>query len=249
MRIALISDIHANLEALREVAAAIQKEKPDIIIHLGDVVGYGADPLECCRWVKEHCQVSLLGNHDAVIVGKMDTSYFSAHARIAIEWTARQIDIECKTWLESLPYTYMIDEFLFSHGSPINPDQFDYVLDYDTAEEIFRFMVKNNVKIVFVGHSHKAFLLEKKEGEIHLVDLNGNDVSEFHFDEENLYIVSVGSVGQPRDFDPRAYYAIFDTEKKYIVAKRVVYDIKGAADKIRDAGLPEVLADRLYMGR
>ena len=249
MRIALISDIHANWEALQAVTKEVEREKPDMIIHLGDVVGYGADPVRCCRWVKENCTVSLLGNHDAVVVGKMDTYYFSPHARIAIQWTADQIDLECREWIASLPFNFGIDEFLFSHGSPVNPENFDYILDYDMAGKAFEFLKKTPHKILFVGHSHKSFILELNDDRISFFNVNGSDIEEFTFEKEKYYIVSVGSVGQPRDYDPRAYYAILDIGKKYFIARRVAYDIAVAAEKIKNAGLPELLADRLFQGR
>ncbi len=249
MRIALISDVHANEEALSVVADEIRKEKVDHIFHLGDVVGYGADPLSCCHWVKENCSLSLMGNHDAVVVGRMDTFYFSPHARSAIEWTAQQLDLECKEWLASLPYTYSMGEFLFSHGSPIRPEQFDYILDYDTAGEVFKFMAGSPHRILFVGHSHKAFLLEFDGVKISMKEVNGNEISEFQFEDDKYYIVSLGSVGQPRDYDPRAYFAILDTSNYSFIARRVTYDISTASKKIKEKGLPQVLADRLFVGR
>ena len=249
MKVILLSDIHANWEALSVISEEIYKLHPDFIIHLGDVVGYGAEPEKCCKWVRENCDISIIGNHDAVVVNKMDPAFFSTNARTAIEWTKNQLTGECINFLGKIPYTFSMENILFCHGSPVNPENFDYILDYYSAEDAVDYMKETPYKILFVGHSHKAFILEETDGDFELYNNNVIEDEDFHFKKDRYYIVSLGSVGQPRDGDPRSSFTLLDTDKMKLRMFRYNYDMEKSANKIRESGLPDVLAKRLFIGK
>lgn len=242
MRVAIISDVHGNLQALEAVLPEMKKESPDKVIFLGDVVGYGANPNECCEIIKEVADVCIIGNHDSAVIGKTDIEWFNPDARAAIIWTRDNLKKENKKFLESFVETCRISEFLFSHGSPVNPGEFVYVVSSEIAMDIFLW-AKGKYRSVFVGHSHitLSFFIDKSGNPIPFIDeeikLEGGD-----------FVINVGSVGQPRDGDPRAFFAILDTEKKLYMARRVEYNVKEAADRILKNGLPPFLAYRLFIG-
>lgn len=242
MRIGIISDVHSNLQALEEVVKALKRESPDKVIFLGDAVGYGANPNECCEIIKEIASISLMGNHDSAVLGKTDLDWFNPDARKGVIWTREHISSENLDFLGTFLYLHEEKEFLFSHGSPVKPERFIYVFNTEEAEEIFRWNRKRYT-VIFVGHSHitLSFLL-KESGEIHpFIE------DEIKF-SDGTYIINVGSVGQPREGDPRAFFAILDTEKKLYRGFRVEYNIKEAAERILKSGLPPFLAYRLYVG-
>ncbi|MCL5276768.1 MAG: metallophosphatase family protein [Deltaproteobacteria bacterium] len=245
MRIAVIADIHGNLEALSAVIADLKESLPDVVISLGDVVGYGADPQECCDIVREAAQRNIMGNHDAAAAGVLDTAFFNDDAREAIQWTRGQISEPAVSWLRSSSYTFGYEDMLFSHGSPVNPEEFDYVMTIGNVEKAF-YAFGAKYKIFFVGHSHRRFTVSQKmQGdEAPVVDCSDTVAVE----EQRRYIISVGSVGQPRDRDSTASYGILDTDRRLYTVKRLRYAIKTARDKIIKAGLPRWLADRLMMG-
>jgi len=249
MKVILLSDIHANWEALSKISEEIYKMQPEFIIHLGDVVGYGAEPEKCCNWTKDNCNISIIGNHDAVVINKMDPAFFSLNARTAIEWTKKQTTAECISYLKKLPYTFSMDEFLFCHGSPVNPENFDYILDYYSAEDAVDYMKETPYRILFVGHSHKAFILEETDGDFELYNNSIIEEEDFYFKKDKYYVVSLGSVGQPRDGDPRSSFALLDTDEKKLRMFRHKYDVDSAAGKIKNSKLPEVLAKRLFIGK
>lgn len=242
MKIGIISDVHGNLQALESVLSEIKKESPDKIIFLGDVVGYGANPNECCEIIKEIADVHIIGNHDSAVLGKTDIEWFNPDAREAILWTRENLKKENMSFLEGFIETHEISDFLFSHGSPVNPMDFIYVFTTETAKDIFLW-AEGRYRYIFVGHSHITLSF--------FIDSSGNPIP-FIKDETKLeggdFVINVGSAGQPRDGDPRAFFAILDTEKKLYKAKRVKYNIKEAADRILKNGLPPFLAYRLFMG-
>jgi putative phosphoesterase len=242
MRIAIISDVHGNLQALEAVLPEIKKENPDSVIFLGDVVGYGANPNECCEIIKEVADVCIIGNHDSAVIGKIEIEWFNPDAREAILWTRENLKRENMEFIESFVETFKISDFLFSHGSPVNPREFIYVFSSETAKEI-SLWAKGKYRCVFVGHSHITLSF--------FIDSSGNPIP---FIEEEVkleggdFVINVGSVGQPRDGDPRAFFAILDTEKRLYTARRVEYNVKEAADRILKNGLPPFLAYRLFVG-
>ncbi len=246
MRLALLTDVHSNTEALGAVLADVRKRNVDALIHLGDVVGYGAEPNECCAILRREAQLSLLGNHDAVVVGRMDKSWFASHARVAAEWTSGLLLPEHGEWLARAPYTYRERDYLFSHGSPVAPEQFRYVLSRGEAEDIFAWSRGAGVRVVFVGHAHQCFAFH--DGAAEVVEVDGIEHTELDV-SAGRWVINVGSVGQPRDGDPRACYGVVDLDAGRYEAYRIPYDVEAAAAKIRAAGLPEVLSARLALGR
>jgi diadenosine tetraphosphatase ApaH/serine/threonine PP2A family protein phosphatase len=243
MRIGIISDIHANLEALTQSLAALERHRPDKVICLGDVVGYGASVNECCALVRQVSEVTLLGNHDAAVSGRMDYSFYYDAARHALDWTASRIDPDNLEWLRSLPYSHRIDGVQFTHGSPLEPETYEYVFAIEQARELLPH-ADTLAEVNFVGHSHlcKTFALHP-----------GGDVAEvvatrFGMRRGYKYVVSVGSVGQPRDCDNRACFVTYDTDERVVEFHRVPYDIEKAAQKIFDADLALNFGKRLFLG-
>ncbi len=232
MKIAIISDIHANVEALTAVLAAIERTPVDSIVCLGDVVGYGSNPNECIAIVRERCAFTLLGNHDAAAIRTKELNDFTPRARAAIEWTALQLMAESSVFLQSLPYTHAQQNCFFVHASPHVPNQWNYVFQQHEANEA---LASFQEPICFIGHTHVPAIFS--------VDGRERSVT-----RGKRLLVNVGSVGQPRDGNPKASFAFFDTETWEYRLTRVVYDIETAAKKIRAAGLPRELADRLFIG-
>lgn len=242
MRIAIISDIHSNIEALTEVVRVIDQQKVDRVVSLGDVVGYGASPNPCCELVRSITEVTLLGNHDAAVSGRMDYSFYYDAARHALDWSASVISDENLHWLEGLPYTYRIGEVGFSHGSPIEPQAYEYIFALEQAKELAPH-VAELPEVTFIGHSHlcKAFAIGNGE----VADVVAQ---KFGIRRGYKYIISVGSVGQPRDYDNRACFVICDTDARTVEYLRVEYDIETSAQKIFDADLALNFGKRLFLG-
>lgn len=245
MRIAVIADVHGNLEALEAVVSDLKVSMPDTVVSLGDIVGYGANPQECCDRVREIAQDNIMGNHDAAAADVIDTGSFNDEARQGIEWTKQQLAASSVSWLQKAPYTVEYEGALFSHGSPVNPGEFDYILSVRDIEKVF-YAFDNRYPVFLVGHAHRRFAVSKN---IHGDEEPVIDYSDvIRMDEHRQYIISVGSVGQPRDSDTTTSYGILDTDKGIYTVKRLPYAIKEASDKILKAGLPKWLAYRLMIG-
>ena len=243
MRVAIVSDIHGNIEALDAVLSEFETVgNIDKYVCLGDVVGYGADPDACCNRIRDLCDVALLGNHDAAVAGRMDYSYYYDAAREALDWCVAHLSDDNLAWLKQLPYTGSDDDILYSHGSPMQPEEYDYIFATDQARALLS--MRDDLPLVtFIGHSHltKVFAL---------TDDDALDVvaPKFRLKEEMRYIVTVGSVGQPRDYDPRACAGLYDTESHEYSFVRVEYDIESQRQKIIDAGLAQNFGTRLLLG-
>ncbi len=241
MKYGIISDIHSNLEAFNTVIKFLNG-KVDTILHVGDIVGYGADPSSVIKLVREKNIEGVLGNHDSAVAGIHDAEDFNEYARRAVEWTKKQLKNDEIAFLRSLPYIIKKKNFLLVHSTPSEPERWRYLTFVKQAEEEFNHF---NEQICFIGHSHQPVIIIKNpSGEIE-VEFN-NDIT---IEEDKRYIINVGSVGQPRDGDPRASVVIYDEEKKIVKFYRLEYDIETARDKIIDAGLPEFLGLRLMVGR
>lgn len=242
MRYGIFSDTHANIEALTAVLAAYEAENVDRFVCLGDTVGYGASPNECCDIIRELAAFTILGNHDAAVAGRMDYSYYYDAARNALDLHANQLTDPNMQWLKELPYEVRENELCFCHGSPVNLEEFEYIFSTEQAARCLDIWDRL-ATVTFIGHSHlcKAFALT--ENEVFEVV-----ATKFEIRPDHRYIVSVGSVGQPRDYDPRASYTIFDTEAKTFEFKRVGYDIDSAAEKILGSKLERNFANRLFLG-
>ncbi len=242
MRIAIISDIHSNLEALTAVLEYCREHRVHRYVCLGDIVGYGADPNPCCELVRETAQTSLLGNHDAAVIGAMDESYYYKEAKDAITWTRDQLSPENLYWLYSLPYSAEFEELGFFHAAPIQPSGFYYVIHSQDAAHHMR-LFQRLPRITFIGHSHltQSFILTEKG----VKDITGK--CQVPKADEKV-IITVGSVGQPRDRNPELCFVIIDNDTKRWEHVRLPYDISSAADKIEKAGLSKRFARRLYEG-
>ena len=246
MRIGILGDIHSNTEALTAAIEALRQQRIDHWVQVGDIVGYGAEPRECLAMVRELDCTVCIGNHDAAVVGLLSTDYFNPYARQAVEWTRAQLTTEELDYLRQLPLVVVRDHYTVVHGSLHMPEQFGYVISVVEAKESMR---TQETLMGFVGHSHvPAIYLEREE-------LPARELEVVYSPEVTLSIagchkvlMNVGSVGQPRDEDPRTAYAIYDTDSKEASICRAEYDIGSAQKKIRAAGLPDVLADRLSLG-
>lgn len=242
MRYGIFSDIHANIEALTSVLDALKSESIDRYVCIGDTVGYGASPNECCDIVRDISAFTILGNHDAAVAGRMDYSYYYDAARHALDLHKNQLTEENMSWLQGLPYEVRENSLAFCHGSPLNMEDFEYIFSKEQAARCLEIFPDLAVA-TFIGHSHlcKAFALA--ETEVHEVVAD-----KFELRPDHRYIISVGSVGQPRDGSPLSAFTILDTDENTFEFRRVGYDIDSAADKIRAAELSPSFADRLFIG-
>lgn len=240
--------MHSNTEALLAVLGELRRLGIDTLVHLGDVVGYGAEPNECCDILRTEAQLSLLGNHDAAVAGLMDTAWFASHARAAVDWTIGILRSDNHDWLAQSPLTHREGPYLFSHASPVLPATFRYVLSQYDADEIFAWAshAADGVRVVFVGHAHQCYVFSGDGADLQIVDGLQQSAADL---SRGRWVVNVGSVGQPRDGDPRACFAVLDTETGRYEAHRVAYDLVSTGDKIREAKLPAVLSSRLALGR
>lgn len=242
MRIAIISDIHGNLEALTSVLEDSRAEGAEAYVCLGDIVGYGADPGRCIDIIISlNPKAVIMGNHDAAVSGAESIANFNDYAADAIIWTIRRMSKAHMDYLLSLPYHYEGDGWVAYHANPCDPKGWGYVLSKMDVRRCFECF---DCLICFIGHSHIQFLAEMEEDGTTGIFQEG----EISLKDGCRYLINPGSVGQPRDGDPRASYAIWDMEAGKILLKRVDYDIASAGRKILMAGLPRLLAERLEIG-
>ena len=246
MRVAILTDIHSNLPALEAVLEAIAEAEPEEIWCLGDVVGYGAQPDDCSKLVSERCQLSLVGNHDLAVTGEIPTDVFSASAAAAVEWTRANCERATMEFLKSLKPENTEHEVGLYHASPRDP-VWEYVLAVDQAREC---MEEQSARVSLIGHSHVALWFSGGPGPAPGADGGGQAEGGRQLDvSERRWLLNPGSVGQPRDGDPRAAWLELDTERWHATYHRVEYEIDRAAAAIREAELPQLLADRLYVGQ
>ncbi|MFA6320868.1 MAG: metallophosphoesterase family protein [Candidatus Omnitrophota bacterium] len=241
MRYGLIADIHSNVEALDAVLAEMKKERISEYVSLGDVVGYGANPKECIEKVKAlNPSVLIAGNHEWGVLGMLELSYFNEQAAAAIEWTENVISGSDAEYMKTFKLSESADDMTFVHGSLEEPKEFFYIFDANDTDKTFRML---KTKICFVGHSHVPGIFAFDGKRPSRVKGAGAKLE----DGKN-YVINIGSVGQPRDGDPRASFAIYDKRAGTVEIKRVGYDIRTARNKIIAAGLPANLASRLAEG-
>lgn len=242
MRYCVFGDVHGNLEALDAVIADARRQGVDRWVCVGDIVGYGASPSECIDRVQSLTMHVVAGNHDCATVGRTELEYFNLIARDAVLWTRTQLSPADKKFLRDLPLTLAVDDLLLAHATVHEPELFGYIDCDSSARRSFEAM---DGKLAFVGHSHVpvAFFYDDKKQVLYTKD------PFFELDIGSKAIVNAGSVGQPRDDDPRACYAIYDSRRRTVAIYRIQYDVEEAKRKILDAGLPEVLGMRLLFGR
>lgn len=243
MRYGILGDVHSNLSALRTALKRLEQAGCDAILQVGDVVGYGAAPEACIDLLRDVEAIVVQGNHDAACVGKVDTRCFNPAAREAIDWTREQLDAEALEWLDALPVHLRLEHCEMAHGTFDAPSHFDYLIGVEQGPASLDQLER---RIGFCGHSHVPIsVMRPKEAPLR-TGYSPDDI--LSLDELSKVVVNVGSVGQPRDEDPRLAYVVFDTDTNRIERHRAEYDIDREATRIRIAGLPTVLADRLYLG-
>lgn len=242
MRLGIFSDVHSNLEALQTVLEAYRSLGVDKYVCLGDVVGYGANPNECCDLVRDVADLVVLGNHDAAVSGRMAYDYYYDAARQALDWCAAQLTSENMDWLRGLAYTERLDDMCFSHGNPLCPEEFEYIFTLDQASALLPDL-ERLADVNFIGHSHltKSFALASGE-------VNEVVARRFRLRRHRKYVITDGSVGQPRDYDARACFTVFDSASRIMEYHRVEYDVERAARKIFEADLAINFGKRLFLG-
>jgi diadenosine tetraphosphatase ApaH/serine/threonine PP2A family protein phosphatase len=246
MRYLIISDIHANLEALEAVMAASAEERIDATLVLGDLVGYGADPNAVVARVRAMPATTIIrGNHDKVGAGIDDVEGFNPLAKHAIEWTAAVLTPENRRWLAALPAgpTLVNPVVEICHGAPFDEDC--YLFD---ELDVRRALASMQRPLCLFGHTHVPAAF-RQGPRFEIIGPPRGETFEIALEGGGSYLVNCGAVGQPRDGDPRAAFGVFETEARRLVVRRVPYDVMGAQAKIVGAGLPEVLAQRLAFGR
>ena len=241
MRYAIVSDVHGNLEALQAAFALIAPT--DGVLCLGDTVGYGPNPNECVELIRARATATVLGNHDVAAIDNFGLSYFNPTAREAMRWTQTVLSPENADWLNSLGYEFRVPEFLLVHGAPVT--YFEYILDKPAAARAF---AATDAPLIFVGHTHIAeYYALRPDGSID--HKHWQQGGAFLLDAQSRYIVNVGSVGQPRDLNPRASFAFYEPATARVTINRFEYAISRVQEKIASVHLPEALARRLVVGR
>ncbi len=236
----ILSDIHGNLEALQAVFQDAEKQGVTDFVCVGDLVGYNANPSECLDMIQELNCVSVRGNHDHYCSFDDDLTGFHPLAADAVGWTRRQLSAAQQKFLADLPLVQRAGGFTIVHSTLDMPEMWGYVFESLEAEASFHYQTTT---VCFFGHTHVPLAFEKGS------EILGGIYDRLKIGLGKKYFVNVGSIGQPRDGDPRAAYAVYDLDKKEIVLRRVEYDIASAQEKIRHVGLPERLAARLAIGR
>ncbi len=232
MKLAILSDVHSNLEALHAVLAEIERRPVDAVYCLGDLVGYGSDPAACVDLVQRHCRATVQGNHDLAVATLQGLRTLPRDARKAIAHNRAQIPDAQHGYLAALPLTVEAEGCTFVHASPAHPETWQRLGSFVLAQAQFQAF---ETDICFIGHSHVPAVMSNRLGVVRV-------------QRGHRYLINVGSVGQPRDGDPRACVGFFDTDAFTYELARVPYDVEMASSKILAAGLPRRLADRLFKG-
>jgi len=240
MKYAIVADIHGNLEAFRVVLEDAKNQKCTHYACLGDVVGYNSNPKECLDIVRSMAMPCVKGNHDEYCSNDGDLEGFNPHAAEAVNWTRNQITEADRKWLRELKYIRLIASFSLVHATLDGPQRWGYVFDKLAAAASFTYQ---NTSVCFFGHTHVpvAFIRDSV--------VRGGTYSKFKIEPGRKYFVNVGSVGQPRDGNPKSSYVIYDLDEGSIELRRLDYDIAKTQEKIRAVGLPERLAERLAHGK
>lgn len=236
MLIRVISDVHGNLAALKAVLDHPEGKAADRTVCLGDTVGYGSHPTACINLVRQISDDTVAGNHDYGASGLMSISSFNSDGQKAIEWTRTQLEEDHAQWLRELPLQVFFYGINLTHASPASPSSWTYIL---TSAEAANAVLASGEYLSVYGHTHIAMQWTRTG------DCSGDETG----NTDDVSIINCGSVGQPRDGDPRAAFLLLDTEKRTFRHVRVEYDIDAAAEAIRAAGLPEHLAGRLFLGK
>ena len=247
MRILVLSDLHANLTAFQASLKAVEGGW-DRVVCLGDIVGYGPDPNEVTTQVREMGAVTIRGNHDKAVADLMDTEDFNPVAKMAVEWTRSQLSNENLDWLASLPQGPMeADGLVLVHGALQDEDEYVF-----TPSQALEGLLDTSQMMTFYGHTHHQGGFAYQDSELEILQLHPRTYEThcaLRLEREKRYLLNPGSIGQPRDGDPRAGFAIADLDHQAVEFWRVPYDIGGVQRRMRAARLPEPLAHRLSLGR
>jgi len=246
VRYLIVSDLHANREGL-EAVLQHAAGRYDQVLCCGDLVGYGADPNYIVEWVRANCALTVRGNHDRACTGLEDLEWFNPVAKQAALWTQAVLTPENAEWTRELPKgPLLVDGFQMMHGAPVDEDE--YMISAEEAGNSFGYLES---RLAFFGHTHVqgGFIWNHSRVETILRTAPRSERQLLEIDPDCAYLVNPGSTGQPRDGDPRAAYAVYDSGSSMLAYYRTPYDIAGAQKRIRAAGLPTVLADRLSLGR
>jgi diadenosine tetraphosphatase ApaH/serine/threonine PP2A family protein phosphatase len=241
MRVAVISDIHANRHALDAVLEAVEAERPDTVWCLGDTVGYGPQPNECCDLVRERADLCLVGNHDLVALGELSVGDFNDEAARAAVWTSDVLTEASRDFLAALKPSAEAEGVGLYHASARDP-VWDYILSEEAARATFEL---SPAALILVGHSHVALALRQENDRSVAGGLAPADAE---FELNGRWLLNPGSVGQPRDGDPRAAWLLLDLERRFAAFRRVKYPVEKTQAEMRERGLPPLLAARLERG-
>jgi predicted phosphodiesterase len=241
LKYAIISDIHANLEAFTAVLDRIDASGVDEVVCLGDVVGYNANPNECCDIIREREIPTILGNHDSVACGREEPWGFNPVALAAAMWTREHLNEDNLNWLRSLPDALNFGDFMIVHGAPGNHNT--YIFTWEDILVHIPFMEEQQCRICLMGHTHSPAIFST-DGVYSLDEDN-----KFALGKEKVFFINAGSVGQPRDGNPQAAFGFLDTETNEFEQVRIGYAIDKAANRVLENGLPPFLAERLALGR
>lgn len=241
MKYGILGDVHANLEALEGVLEEMEKQGVKKHVSVGDLVGYGANPVECIDIVRNRLKaVVTAGNHDFAAVDKLNIDFFNAYARESALWTRKTLPEDHKSYLRSLKLVEYCDNFTVVHSTLYSPELFEYI---QTSYDAHLSFEQQTTPLSFMGHSHVPVNFFKRK------NVSFNMDTEVKIDENTKIMVNVGSIGQPRDENPDAVCVVYDSDEAMIRVTRVRYDVEKAARKIVSSGLPEILAERLKYGR
>ncbi len=241
MKQIILSDIHANIEALTSVLLAAEKEG-EIAYCLGDIIGYGPNPSECLEVMRRYSPLTVMGNHETAVLHPGMTAVFNPEARKAVFWTTEHIFEEDLEQIRSFPLTKNQGNIILLHSNLIEPERWHYLNSDEDLEANLHCV--GDGQVCFFGHTHVPGIYRLKNNQFSSLPID----KEVKLEPEGKYLINVGSVGQPRDKDPRAAYCIFDPDAKTVAIRRVGYDFRATQRKIIDADLPAVLASRLSSG-
>lgn len=248
MKIGIVSDTHSNLYALEEVLKHMDSVGVGIKVHLGDIIGYGPKPNETLALTLENFNYIVMGNHDLAVIDPKESEYFNPQAKKAVEWTRSKLSENEIEVLANLRYGHLLNDILFVHGSPQADNPHGYLLNQSDAVVAFNDPIAS-FSIAFVGHTHQPFVWREDSFERVTLPLS-NKVGEKKISvNKGMVIINVGSVGQPRDGDPRASYAIYDTEKEEVTVYKVPYSVENTVALMQRFGFDNNAYERLIYGR
>lgn len=243
MKLALISDIHGNLEALEAAFVEIDRLKVDGVYCLGDVIGYGSDPSSCLTMVAQRCAAVLMGNHEYAVLGLVEAETMNEVAQESIAWTSHHLTDKDMSLIADFQMTLEVEDCLLVHAAPHDPKDWHYLLTRAEAARAFDAFTQ---RLCFFGHTHVPMIFSQAVGSANIRSRMGHD---FDPDEDARYLVNVGSIGQPRDDDPRACFVVYDSNEDTVTYHRVQYDVRKTQTKMSEANLPKMLIERLEYGR